>query len=235
MDFQNRVAIITGGAGALGGAATLDLLASGARAAVTYRAESEWAALESRAVEHRENLWGARVDLTDAAAVRDFIRAVVERWQRIDFLLCIAGAFAAGKSYETEEATWDRMFDLNLKSVYTVLRGVVPVMIGQNFGRIVTVSSGAILRGGGAGIAAYALAKGAVLKLTEVLAEELKDYDIRAHSVLPGTMDTAANRLAMPRADFSRWVKTEDVARVMHFLLGDQARAVRSVAVPVEG
>lgn len=235
MEFQNRVAVITGGTGALGAAATLDLLASGARTAVTYRSEGEWAALESRAAGQRENLWGAKVELTDAAAVGHFIRAVVERWQHIDFLLCIAGGFAAGRTYETEEETWDRMFDLNLKSVYTALRGVVPVMIGQNFGRIVTVSSGAILRGGGAGIAAYALAKGAVRELTEILAEELKDYDIRAHSVLPGTMDTEANRRAMPHADFSRWVKTEDVARVIHFLLGDHAHAVRSVAVPVLG
>jgi NAD(P)-dependent dehydrogenase (short-subunit alcohol dehydrogenase family) len=235
VDFQNRVAIITGGTGALGGAVTMDLLASGARAAVTYRSEGEWAALETRAGEHRENLWGAKVDLTDAAVVGRFIRAVVERWQHIDFLLCIAGGFAAGKTYETEEDTWDRMFDLNLKSVYIALRGVVPVMIGQNFGRIVTVSSGAVLRGGGAGIAAYALSKRAVRELTEILAEELKDYDIRAHSVLPGTMDTEANRRAMPDAEFSRWVKTEDVARVIHFLLSDHARAVRSVAVPVLG
>jgi NAD(P)-dependent dehydrogenase (short-subunit alcohol dehydrogenase family) len=115
------------------------------------------------------------------------------------------------------------------------LRAVVPVMIRQNFGRIVTVSSGAILRGGGAGMAAYAVSKGAVRQLTEIVADELKGYDIRAHCILPGTMDTEANRRSMPKADFSKWVKTEDVACVIHWLLSDDTRAVRSVAVPVLG
>jgi NAD(P)-dependent dehydrogenase (short-subunit alcohol dehydrogenase family) len=108
-------------------------------------------------------------------------------------------------------------------------------MIRQNFGRVVTVSSGSILRGGGAGIAAYAVSKGAVRQLSEILADELKAYDIHVHCILPGTMDTEANRLAMPKADFSKWVKTDEVARVIHFLLSDNARPVRSVVVPVLG
>jgi NAD(P)-dependent dehydrogenase (short-subunit alcohol dehydrogenase family) len=108
-------------------------------------------------------------------------------------------------------------------------------MIQQNFGRIVTVSTGSILHGGGAGIAAYAVSKGAVRQLSEILAEELKSYDIHVHCLMPGTMDTPANRKAMPNADATKWVKTEDVARVIHFLLSDDARAVRSVVVPVLG
>jgi len=112
---------------------------------------------------------------------------------------------------------------------------MVPVMITQNFGRIITISSGAILRGGGAGMAAYAVSKVAVRQLTEILADELKDHDIHVHCVLPGTMDTESNRRAMPNADPSQWVKTDDVASVIHFLLSDNARAVRSVVVPVLG
>ena len=125
------------------------------------------------------------------------------------------------------------MFNLNLRSLFLVLRGVVPVMIRQNFGRIVTVSSGAILHGGGAGIAAYAVSKNAVRKLSEILADELKDYDIHVHTVLPGTMDTPANRLAMPKADFAKWVKTEEVSRVIRTLIGDDLRAAQSLVVPV--
>jgi NAD(P)-dependent dehydrogenase (short-subunit alcohol dehydrogenase family) len=127
------------------------------------------------------------------------------------------------------------MLEINLLSLVRALRAVVPVMVKQNYGRIVTVSSGAILRGGGAGIAAYAVSKGAVRHLTEILAEELKGRDIRAHCVLPGTMDTEANRRAMPGADRSKWVKPEQVARVIRLLLSDEMSAVRSVAVPVPG
>jgi len=149
--------------------------------------------------------------------------------------VAVAGGFAAGKSFETDDQTWDHMLNLNLRSLIFCLRSFVPVMVRQNFGRIVTVSSGSILRGGGAGIAAYAVSKGAVRQLSEILADELKAYDIHVHCILPGTMDTEANRLAMPKADFAKWVKTEDVARVVHFLLSDNARPVRSVVVPVLG
>jgi len=235
MEFEHRVAIVTGGTGALGSSVALDLLLSGARVAVTYRSEREWAALEGRADEHRGNLTGAKVDLTKGPEVERLAAEVLAKWERIDHLVAVAGGFAAGKSFETDDQTWDHMLDLNLHSLILCLRSIVPVMIRQNFGRIVTVSSGSILRGGGAGIAAYAVSKGAVRQLSEILADELKAYDIHVHCLLPGTMDTEANRLAMPEADFSKWVKTEEVARLVHFLLSDSARAVRSVVVPVLG
>ena len=235
MDFQDRVAIVTGGTGALGSAVVLDLAGSGARVAVPYTADEHWAALASHAGAASERLWGAKADFANAADVERFIAMVVERWGRVDFPVCLAGGFAAGKIHETSEEDWDRMFDLNLRTVYLAARAAVPVMMRQNFGRIITVSSGAILNGGGAGMAAYAVAKSAVRQLTEILASELIGYNIHAHCLLPGTMDTEANRRAMPQADFSQWVATADVARVIHFLLSDDARAVRSVAVPVLG
>lgn len=235
VDFQNRVAVVTGGTGALGRAVALDLLSSGANIAVPYLVEEEWKSLRAVAGEDAGRLAGSPVDLRSSDDVDRFVAGVVERRGRLDFLICVAGGFAAGKSFESDDRAWEHMLDLNLKSVVRMLRPVVPVMIRQNFGRIVTISSGAILKGGGAGIAAYAVSKGAVTHLTEILASELEKYDIRAHCVMPGTMDTEANRKAMPKADFSKWVKTEDVARVIHFLLSDQSRAVRSVAVPVLG
>jgi NAD(P)-dependent dehydrogenase (short-subunit alcohol dehydrogenase family) len=202
---------------------------------VTYRSEREWAALEAQAGEQHGNLESAQVDLIQAPDVERLVGGVLAKWQRIDYLVAVAGGFAAGKSFESDDKTWDHMLDLNLRSLILCLRFCVPVMIRQNFGRIVTVSSGSILRGGGAGIAAYAVSKGAVRQLSEILADELKAYDIHVHCILPGTMDTEANRLAMPKADFSKWVKTDDVARLVHFLLSDNARSVRSVAVPVLG
>jgi len=235
MEFENQVVIVTGGTGALGSSVALDLLRSGARVVVTYRSDAELTVLEGHAGEFRGNLTGTKVDLTQASEVERLAASVLAKWQRIDHLVAVAGGFAAGKSFETDDQTWDHMLDLNLRSLTSCLRFIVPVMIRQNFGRIVTVSSGSILRGGGAGIAAYAVSKGAVRQLSEILADELKAYDIHVHCILPGTMDTEANRLAMPKADFSKWVKTEEVARLVHFLLSDNARAVRSVVVPALG
>lgn len=234
-DFKDRTAIITGGTGFLGRAVVLDLLRSGANVAVPYLAEEKWKSLQSDAGEYGARLTGSPVDLKSSNDVERYVAGVLGRSGRLDFLICVAGGFTAGKSFETNDAVWEHMLDLNLKSIVRMLRPVVPAMVRQNFGRIVTVSSGAILKGGGSGIAAYAVSKGAVRQLTEILAQELEKYDIRAHCVLPGTMDTAANRKAMPKADFSKWVKTEDVARVIHFLLGGDSPAVRSVTVPVLG
>lgn len=235
MEFENRVALVTGGTGALGSAVTLDLLSNGARVAVPYRSQEEFENLKRSAQKRAEALRGDKADLTRGEEIAKAVAGVVELWGKLDYVVAVAGGFAAGKSYETDERTWDHMFNLNLRSVYLLLRAVVPIMIRQNFGRIVTISSGAILHGGGAGIAAYAISKSAVLRLSEILADEVKDYDIHVHSVLPGTMDTDANRKAMPKADFSKWVKTEGVARVIRSLLGDEFRSVRSVAVPVLG
>ncbi len=235
MTLENSVAVVTGGTGALGRNVALDLLASDARVAVTYRNAEEWTAIERDAGANSGRLSGLPVDLTRAGDVEASVRDLAARWGRIDFLVAIAGGFAAGKSFETDERTWDHMFNLNLHSLVNSVRAVVPIMIQQNFGRVVTVSSGAILRGGGAGIAAYAVSKGAVQQLSEILADEVKSYDIHVHCLMPGTMDTPANRRSMPNADFSKWVKTADVARVIHFLLSDDARAIRSVVVPVVG
>lgn len=235
MQFENRVALVTGATGALGSAVALDLITNGVRVAAPYRSQEEYEDLARRAGKHRESVFGVKADLTRNDEVVGAVSAAVERWGRLDYFIAVAGGFAAGKSYETDERTWDHMFNLNLRSIYLVLRAAVPVMIRQNFGRIVTVSSGAILHGGGAGIAAYAISKSAVRQLSEILAGELKDYDIHVHCVLPGTMDTAANRKAMPKADYSKWVKTEDVARIIHTLLTDDLGAARSVVVPVLG
>jgi NAD(P)-dependent dehydrogenase (short-subunit alcohol dehydrogenase family) len=235
MDLSNRVAVVTGGTGALGSDVVLELANAGARVAVPYRRKNEWEVIQQRAGDARARLYGAELDLTQGDAVRKFAEGVVSRWGRLDLLFAVAGGFAAGRSYETDESVWDQMISTNLGALVAVLRAVVPAMIRQNFGRIVTVSSGAILRGGGAGIAAYAVSKGAVRQLSEILAEELKEYDIHVHCVMPGTMDTLANRKAMPKADFSKWVKTEDVARVMLALASDDFGAARSVVVPVLG
>jgi NAD(P)-dependent dehydrogenase (short-subunit alcohol dehydrogenase family) len=235
VDFTNRVAIITGGTGALGRAVTLNLLKNGAQVAVPYHGERGWESLRAAAGEFSARLTGEPVDLNNSAEVDRFAGNVIKRSGRVDYLVCVAGGFAAGKSFEANDQAWDDMLNLNLMSVVRVLRPVVPVMVRQNFGRIVTVSSGAILKGGGAGIVPYAVSKGGVRQLTEVLAQELQKYEVRAHCILPGTMDTEANRKSMPKADFSKWVQTGDVANVVHFLLGDQSRAVRTVAVPVLG
>jgi NAD(P)-dependent dehydrogenase (short-subunit alcohol dehydrogenase family) len=231
VDFRDRVALVTGGTGALGSVVVRDLLASGARVAATYTVEAEWHHFLASVANSRAQLQGIPVDLTEADEVRAAVQSFQQAHGRLDFLLAIAGGFAAGKIHETSEAVWDRMLNLNLKTLFSILRPVIPVMIKQNFGRIITVSSGAIVNGPGAGVAAYAVSKAAVRHLSEVLAEEVKDYNIRVRCLMPGTMDTEANRRSIPTADFSQWVSTGEVARVIHRLLLDEADSPLTVPI----
>ncbi|HXJ96276.1 MAG TPA: SDR family NAD(P)-dependent oxidoreductase [Terriglobia bacterium] len=223
MDFRDRVALVTGGTGALGSAVVRDLLAAGAHVAATYTVETEWQHFLASTAHSRAQLKGIPVDLTEADEVKTAVQSLHTAHGRLDFLLAIAGGFAPGKIHETSEAVWDRMLNLNLKTLFSILRPVIPVMIKQNFGRIITVSSGAIVNSPGAGVAAYAVSKAAVRHLSEVLAEEVKGHNIRVHCLMPGTMDTEANRRSMPNADFSQWVGTGEVARIIHRLLLDDA------------
>ncbi len=231
MDFQNRVALVTGGTGALGSAVVLNLLEGGAQVAVSYIVDREWQEISARAGPWQAKLEGWRVDLTRPPEVESWVRSVHIHRGRIDYVLAIAGGFSPGKVHETSDSVWDLMLKLNLRSVASLLRPVLPIMIRQNFGRIITVSSGAILERPGAGIAAYAVSKAAVRQLSELLAEEVKPLDICVHCLMPGTMDTEANRQAMPDADRSQWVSTAEVAGVIHRLLLEEVQT--PVVVPI--
>jgi NAD(P)-dependent dehydrogenase (short-subunit alcohol dehydrogenase family) len=233
LDFQGQVALVTGASGALGSVVARRLLAAGARLVLPDRHPEKLRGLFSE-VESGAVLAEA-CDITDPESVAALVRAAEERFGRIDLLCNIAGGFRGGTPvHESDVATWDFLMDLNARSVFLVCRAVVPVLLKGGGGRIVNVASAAALAGG-AGIAAYSASKAAVLRLTESLSAELKTQNIRANAVLPGTMDTAANREAMPDADTRRWVAPDAVADVILFLLSEAARAVHGAALPVNG
>jgi NAD(P)-dependent dehydrogenase (short-subunit alcohol dehydrogenase family) len=126
------------------------------------------------------------------------------------------------------------MMNINLKSTFLCSKAVLPQMIKQNYGKIINISSRPALKGS-AGVGAYAASKAGVLNLTETIAEEVKDYDINVNAILPSTIDTPANRKAMPDADFSKWVKPEEIARVIIFLSSDESKPISGAGIPVYG
>jgi NAD(P)-dependent dehydrogenase (short-subunit alcohol dehydrogenase family) len=143
------------------------------------------------------------------------------------------GAYAGGAPlWEQDPATLDRMLTLNLRSGYALLRAAVPVMLSQGHGAIVNVASTAALDHT-AGNAAYAASKAAAVALVGSLAEDLKGTAVRANSILPSIIDTEANRRAMPKADFSKWPKPEEIARVILFLVSDESKLIRGAAIRV--
>jgi len=228
-----RVAIVTGGTGALGQAITANLLESGAIVAIPYAVAEERATLEGQlAPDRRARLLAIAADVTDEAAVGKFVQAVRDRHGRVDAIVNAVGGFAGGDLVSTSLLEWERMMNLNLTSAVIACRAVLPGMIAAASGRIVNIASRAVIPPQG-GFIAYTVSKTAVITLTQALAQEVKRHGITVNAVLPSTMDTPANRRAMPDADRSGWVGTADVARVVAFLLSEQATAVTGAAVPV--
>jgi NAD(P)-dependent dehydrogenase (short-subunit alcohol dehydrogenase family) len=236
MTLSGKSAVVTGGTGALGRAVVAALLAEGARVAVPFRRPGDLDLLrKSMGLGPEEPLSGALLDLTDEPAVLDWFETVAEDRGGLDILVNTAGGFTGGTPvHETPWAVWQQQMDLNLKTAVLASRAAAPHLIRRGGGAIVNVSSRpATLDGRNLG--AYAASKRAVLALTEAMAAELLESRVTVNAILPSTIDTEDNRKAMPKADYTKWPKAEEIARVILFLVGPDARLISGARVPVYG
>jgi NAD(P)-dependent dehydrogenase (short-subunit alcohol dehydrogenase family) len=224
--MDGKVVVVTGASGALGKVVAEIALARGARVAGVDHAASQVAASANRI-----ELGG--VDLTDPAQAKTAIDAVVAQFGRLDALLNIAGGFAFEAVAEGDPRTWQRMYALNLLTALNASRSAIPHLAASPAGRIVNVGAMGALQASG-GMGPYAASKAGVHRLTEALAAEWKGK-ITVNAVLPSTIDTAANRASMPKADFTKWVTPQELAEVMLFLASDAASAVTGALLPVSG
>lgn len=232
--LKDKIAIVTGGTGALGKAITLAFLEEGAKVVCTYIVDKEKRECHSLTKKHKDRIVFIRADVTKKKHVFDMIKFTARKFKRVDILVNVVGGFAFSYVKDTDEKTWDLMMNLNLKSVFLCSKYVLPRMIEQNFGRIVNISSRPALKGS-AGVGAYSASKAGVLNLTETIAEEVKDYEINVNAVLPSTIDTPANRRDMPDTDFSKWVKPKQIAMVVVFLCSDRSKPINGAGIPVYG
>jgi NAD(P)-dependent dehydrogenase (short-subunit alcohol dehydrogenase family) len=233
--FSGRVALITGGTGGLGRALSHAFLQEDAKVIVTYRDQKEFDDLERIAGDSASSLQGHRVDVTDTVAVEQLVQRISADYGRLDVTVTTVGAYAGGvKLWELDPKVFDQMLALNLRSGFTIARAVVPVMLKQKRGAIVNIASKAAVDHAG-GAAAYVASKAAAVAMMDSLAADLKGTGVRVNSVLPSIIDTEINRKAMPKADFTQWPKSEDIARVILFLCSDDANLIHGAAVPVYG
>ena len=234
-DFSGKVVLVAGGTGGLGRAVSLAFLEAGARVVVTFRKQAEFDALRRTAGRNGANLEGDAVDVTDEAATRRLVEGIVDGRSRLDALVNTVGGYAGGtRLWETDADTLDRMLALNLRAGHALSRAVVPALLQQGHGAIVNNAAKAALDPP-AGAGAYAASKAAALAMLESLAADLKGTGVRANTIRPSIIDTAANRRSMPDADYSKWPKPEDIARVILFLCSDEARVIHGAAIPVYG
>jgi NAD(P)-dependent dehydrogenase (short-subunit alcohol dehydrogenase family) len=212
MPLAGRVAVVTGGTGALGQAVTVRLLADGAIVAVPYAVEDERERLMQRvAAADRQRLTVKSADVIDVKAMTAFAEGVVAAQGKIDILVAGVGGFAGGSLLDTDLGTWTRMLDLNLTSVFSAAKAVVPAMVRARYGRVVVVASRAVVPPSG-GFIAYTVAKAGAIAFTQALSQETSGQGITVNAVMPSTMDTPANRAAMPGSDRKGWVPVEAVA-----------------------
>ena len=235
MKFSDMVVLVAGGTGGLGRAVSLAFLEEGAKVIVTYREQKEFDVLKIEAGANGSAIEGHRVDVTDETAVRQLFAKVLTEHGRLDALVNTVGAYAGGVNlWELETKVFDQMLALNLRSGYALSRAAISAMLEQKHGAIVNVASKAALDHG-AGAAAYAASKAAAVALMDSLAAEVKGTGVRVNSILPSIIDTEVNRKAMAGADFAKWPKPQEIARVILFLCSDDARVIHGAAVPVYG
>jgi NAD(P)-dependent dehydrogenase (short-subunit alcohol dehydrogenase family) len=227
MKLADKVLVVTGSDGALGQAVAATLRGYGATLALIDRAADS-------APPPPGTLRYGGIDLTEAQAAHAVMQKVFADAGRIDGLINLAGGFHWEKVLGGSLASWDSMYQLNLKTAVASCQAALPFLLKAGSGRIVNVGAmGAVKAGTGMG--AYAASKMGIAKLTEALAEELKDHGVTVNAILPSTLDTPRNRLDMPKADFTRWVAPAEAAEVIAFLVSAEARAVTGALIPVVG
>ena len=227
MDLSGKVLVVTGADGALGQAVAATLSGYGAKLALITHGRT--VGMLPAGAHH----YGG-IDLTLEPAARSVMEQVTKDAGRIDGLINVAGGFRWEKLGEGTIDSWDTMYKLNLRTAVVSCQAALPYLLKSMSGRIVNVGAMAAQKAA-AGMGPYVASKAGVAKLTEALAEELKDRGITVNAILPSTLDTPKNRADMPKADFTRWVTVGEAAEVIAFLVSDKASAVTGALIPLAG
>jgi NAD(P)-dependent dehydrogenase (short-subunit alcohol dehydrogenase family) len=235
IERTNRVVLITGATGGLGGAVVRAFADEGARLILIGRRQAELEATAAALELDADRILLLPVNLTDPAAVEQAVRAAAERFGAVDVLVHVAGGFKAGAPLaETDVETWNFMLNLNLFSAFLAARAVLPGMLDRGYGKLVFISSKAGSQPG-PNTAAYGVSKGGLELLVRDLAEETRQHGVNVNAVAASVIDTPANRGANPGADYSAWVQPQSIAGVIRFLASDAARDIHGAIVPVYG
>ena len=226
--MKGKVILVTGAKGGLGSYVTRAFLDAGATVIGTSR-EIQPSDFPSAA------FMAVPGDISTRDGASSIVDSLLAHFGKLDVLAHTVGGFAGGQSVaDTDDATFQRMLDLNLNSTFHILRATIPLLRKSAAGRVVAIGSRAALEPG-ASVGAYSASKAAMVSLIRTVALENRDAGLTANVILPGTMDTPANRAAMPGADFSKWVQPANVASLVVWLASDSGKEVNGAAIPIYG
>ena len=244
-DFKDQTILITGGTGALGSKVT-ELFAKYSPKAiiVTYRSERERVetekTLKTQTDVHdignsRTRIEFVQADLLNEDDVQGLVNKIIDKLDQIHVLVNLVGGYFGGKSVdEITLQEWDKMMDMNLKSAFLISKHVLKSMKKNHFGKIVHVSSASGDKANGKD-SAYATSKAGLIRLVDSIKEEAKGFKININCILPTIIDTGANRLAMPSADFSSWINPKDLARLIIYLCSEDSKVINGEAIKTSG
>jgi len=226
--MTTKTSLVTGANGGLGTHVTNALLDAG------YAVVGLSPRIQQSDFDH-PNFIAVPAALNSLDTAKKAVDSVVARCGKIDVLAHLVGGFTMGQTVAaTDDATWQRMFDANLNSAFHILRAVIPEMRKAGGGRIIAIGSRQAEEPAPT-IGAYSASKAALVSLMKTVALENKDAGITANVILPGTIDTPANRKDMPGANVSQWVQPASIASLIVWLAGDAGKDVTGAAIPLYG
>jgi NAD(P)-dependent dehydrogenase (short-subunit alcohol dehydrogenase family) len=226
--MKGKVVLVTGANGGLGAYVTQAFLDAGATVIGTSRKIQQ-------ADFDNPNFTALAAEISTREGTKTLLDQVVARFRKLDVLAHTVGGFSGGQSIvDTDDLTFQRMFDLNLNCVFHILRAAVPPLRSTGNGHIIAIGSRAALEPG-TGVGAYSASKAAMVSLIRTVALENRDAGLTANVILPGTMDTPANRKAIPNADVSKWVRPSSIAELVVWLASEAGRDVNGSVIPVYG
>lgn len=232
--MEEKVVLVTGGTGFLGSSVCRAFAEVNAAVVAVYLFDRELPFFRKTLGRFARDVVLVKADVSRPREIDRAVRQVLRRFKRVDVLVNTVGGYMAGAVSDTAPEDFDRAINLNLKPAFLACRAVIPAMRRQRRGKIVNVSSEAALMGDEESFL-YSASKSGINRLTESLARELRVAKVQVNCVMPRIMDTPANREAMPKADFTKWVKTDQVARVIRWLCSEEADPISGAAIPVYG
>jgi len=230
-NFSNKVVLITGGTGAFGRTLVKRFLDTGAKTIASFRNETE--AVKLKRVNPQVEI--IKLDISSEKEILKAVPILIRKFTKIDILVNTVGGYLGGKNVtQLGEDEWEAMMNLNLKSAFLISKHVIPVMKSGNGGNIILVSSKTGLKSDGYD-SAYAASKAALIRFVESISLEFREDNININCILPTTIDTEANRRAMPNADFGKWLSSEDLANVVLFLSSSDSKVINGAAIQTYG
>ena len=226
--MQGKVVVVTGANGGLGTYVTRAFLDAGASVAGTSKTiqPSDFA---------QPGFIAIPADLATQRGAKELIDQVMRKFGKLDVLVHTVGGFAGGRPVaDTDDATMQKMMDMNFNSLFQVARAAIPALRASGDGRLIAIGSRAAVDPG-PGVGAYSASKAAMVSLVRTIAAENRDAGLRANVILPGTIDTPANRKAMPNADVSNWVRPDAIASLITWLAGNGGKDMNGAAIPIYG